>query len=108
MFYLANACIYKLGYKIGDKIAHKLTSDSLIVLVKDKLANHYLEEYEQEKEQALAISENIIENYDFERNKRSKFQYETTEEIKSSKANTSLQRAKEFALEIENLMENIK
>lgn len=31
MFYMANAVLLKYGYKVGDKIAHKITSDSLIV-----------------------------------------------------------------------------
>ena len=37
MFYIANAVLLELGYKIGEKIAHKVTNDALIVLVKDKV-----------------------------------------------------------------------
>ncbi len=107
MFYLANAVLYKLGYKVGDKIAHKITSDALIVLVKDKLSTYILNEYEIASEEALLISNNLIENYDFERIKRSKLQYESTEEIKISKARTSLDRAKRFALELENYLEKL-
>jgi len=36
--------------------------------------------------------------------KRSVFQYETTEEIKKAKAKTSLERAKRFAFEMEKLL----
>ena len=31
MFYIANALLYNLGYKIGNKIAHKITLEALIV-----------------------------------------------------------------------------
>ncbi len=43
-------------------------------------------------------------NHDLERVKRSIFQYETTEEVKTAKAQTSLKRAEEFAKEIEKLL----
>lgn len=106
MFYVANACLYKLGYKVGHKIAHKVTSDCLKVLVKDKLAKHLLEEYDLASEDALEISSNLIQNYDHELTKRSQFQYETTSEIKLSKAKTSFERAQEFSFEIQKLMLN--
>lgn len=105
MFYIANAYFLKLNYKVGHKIAHKVTADSLIVLVKDKFKENYLEEYEIAIEEALSISENLVENFDFERIKRSKIQYETTDDIKNSKALTSFSRAKEFVFEIKKLME---
>src|SRR3989338_4996781 len=34
MFYIANAVLLKLGYRVGDKISHKVTADSLIVFVR--------------------------------------------------------------------------
>ena len=37
--------------------------------------------------------------------KRSYFQYDMTSEVKKSKSETSLNRAKKFVLEIEQLME---
>jgi len=52
---------------------------------------------------ALTLSDNILQNYDFERIKRSIFQYESTEEIKFAKAKTSLDRAEQFSKEIEKL-----
>ena len=36
MYYIANAVLYKYGYKVGDKISHKVTSDSLIVYIRKK------------------------------------------------------------------------
>src|SRR3989338_9213058 len=86
MFYIANALLYKLGYKVGSKVAHKVTSDALIVFVRNKLKNQ------------------LIQQYDIERVKRSVFQYESTEEVKFGKAKTSLDRAEQFSKEIEKLL----
>lgn len=110
MFYIANAVLLKLGYKISYKIVHKVTNDALIVLVMNKLKKELLEEYEKIMDDALEIAsakaENIIENYNFEMDKRSKFQYEMSEEIKLEKAKTSFARAKEFVFEMRKLLEN--
>ncbi len=46
----------------------------------------------------------LIESFEFERNKRSLIQYKTIEIEKKSKAKTSLQRAKEFAKEMDKLI----
>ena len=112
MYYYANAVLCKLGYKVGDKIAHKVTSDALIVYVKGKLKESLIEEYEETKEEALNLAglkaDALIESFEFERNKRSLIQYKTIEIEKQSKAKTSLQRAKEFAKEMEKLMENLE
>ncbi len=104
MFYIANAVLYKLGYKTGHKIAHKVTADALIVFVRYKLKDALLESYELAAEEALAASDSHLENFDLERTKRSRFQYETTEEIKRSKAETSLKRAEEFSIELEKVL----
>ena len=45
-FYIANAFLYKLGYKVGPKVAHKVTSDALIVFVRNKIKNNLIEDYE--------------------------------------------------------------
>jgi len=63
-----------------------------------------IEDYELASSEALIISDNFLQNYDFEREKRSIFQYETTEEIKINKAKTSLDRAELFSKEIEKLL----
>lgn len=110
MFYMANAVLLNLGYKTSDKIVHKVTSDALIVLVLNKLKKELLEEYEKIQNDALEIAsakaEDVIKNYDFELDKRSKFQYEMSEEIKEFKAKTSLERAKEFVFEMKKLLKN--
>jgi uncharacterized protein (UPF0332 family) len=104
MFYLANALLYKLSYKVGPKVAHKVTSDALIVFVRNKLKDNLIEEYEIAASEAMVLSETLLQNYDFERMKRSVFQYESTEEIKQTKAKTSLDRAQHFGVQIEKML----
>ena len=104
MFYIARAYLYKLGYKIGEEIAHQVVNESLIVQARHKIKNHVLTEYELGKEEALTISDNYLSNYENEKIKRATFQYETTENIKESKAKTSLGRAKEFLTLMEGLL----
>jgi len=108
MFYIANAVLYKIGYKVGDKIAHKVTSDSIIMFIRDKIKENILSEYEIAAEEALSISDNLLESFDFERSKRSRFQYESTEQIKNSMAKTSLERARKFCFEMEKLLREKK
>lgn len=108
MFYLASAVLYKKGYKTSDKIVHKIIADALIVFVRDKLKNSLLEDYELAQEEALEIAGNradqILYSLDLEREKRSIFQYTSTDEIKIAKAHTSLERAKLFATEMRKLL----
>ncbi len=112
MYYISNAVLYKLGYKIGDKISHKITSDSLIVFVRDKLLQSLLESFEEIKEEALELVSNktdqLIMNFEQERAKRGKFQYQMNEEIKVAKATTSLQRAKEFVNEMKDVLDSLQ
>lgn len=106
MFYIANAVLVKLGYKVGDRIAHKITSDALIVFVKNKLNKQLLEDYEVAQEEALAgiKADELIQSFDLERRKRGVFQYNTSETVKESKANTSLERAKKFIFAMKKLL----
>jgi uncharacterized protein (UPF0332 family) len=107
MFYVANALLYSMGYKVGEKISHKVTADALIVFARKKLKQSLIESYEDVRDEALATikSDELIQFFDFERKKRSFIQYQTTDEIKLSKVETSLKRAKEFMLEIDKLFE---
>ena len=105
MFYIACAYLYNLGYKPGDEIVHQVVSESLIVQGRNKIKNYLLENYNEEKEKALIIVDNYLENYEREKAKRASFQYQTTEEIKESKAKTSLDRAKEFLTLIEEILQ---
>ncbi len=108
MYYMANAILYKMGYKVGDRISHKVTSDALIVYIRNKLEQKYLEDFEEAKEEALDVTKlkanDLVESFEFERIKRSKFQYNMTESVKTSKAKTSLDRSKRFLFEIEKLL----
>lgn len=108
MYYHANAALLKLGYKVGEKIVHKVTSDALIVYARRKLKESLLEDYEETKEEALNLAgikaDALIESFEFERNKRSVIQYRTMQIEKQSKAKTSLQRAKEFTKEMDKLL----
>jgi uncharacterized protein (UPF0332 family) len=106
MYYIANAVLYGLGYKVGEKISHKVTADALIVFARKKLRDSLIESYEEAKKQALAgmMADDLLESFDSERKKRSIIQYQTQEFEKHSKAMTSLQRAKEFFFEMENLL----
>lgn len=108
MYYIANAALYTMGYKVGHKISHKVTSDALIVFVRNMLKESLLEEFEAARDEALEIASlranELIETFDLERLKRSRFQYEMTEDIKRNKAGTSLERAKRFVFEMEKLL----
>jgi len=108
MFYYANAVLLKCGYKVGERIVHKVTSDAMVVYVRGKLKESLIEEYEQTQEEALNLAgmkaDSLIESFERERNKRRVIQYETMEVEKESKAKTSLQRAKEFAKEMDKLI----
>jgi hypothetical protein len=106
MYYIANAVLYRMGYKVGEKISHKVTADALIVFVRKKLADSLLESYDEMREEALAgiRADSLLESFDFERKKRSLLQYQTKEFEKHSKARTSLKRAKEFMFEMEKLL----
>jgi uncharacterized protein (UPF0332 family) len=112
MYYIANSVLYSIGYKVGHRISHKVTSDTLIVYVKEKLRESLLEEFEDTQEEALEIAglraDELVESFDLERLKRSRFQYEMSEEIKRSKAETSLGRAKKFVFDMEKLLEEEK
>ena len=107
MFYMANAVLLNMGYKTGDKIVHKVTADALIYIIRPKLKKQILEDYEEIKEQALEIAEiksdELVLNFDYERNKRSFIQYQTTKQDIRKRAETSLSRAKEFLFEMEKL-----
>ncbi len=110
MFYMANIVLFKLGYKVGDKIPHKVTADSLIVFVRNKPKKRLLEEYEEAQNEALPgiKADTLMDEFDKERAKRGILQYETTAVEKHSKAITSLKRAKNFIFEMEKLLGDLR
>ncbi|MBS3121279.1 hypothetical protein J4434_00160 [Candidatus Woesearchaeota archaeon] len=108
MYYIANAVLLNLGYKVGDKVSHKVTADAIIVFVRDKLKKNLLEEYENAQEDAMELmsqrADALLKSLDEEREKRSKFQYQMDEQAKQGKAVTSLERAKGFVFEMKKLL----
>src|SRR3989338_2496188 len=110
MSYFSNEVLFQYGFKIQERIAHKVASDALIVLVLDKLRKELIEDYESIQKDALEIAsakaESVIESYSLELDKRSRFQYNMLEVTKESKAHTSLKRAMEFVFEIKFLSRN--
>ncbi len=112
MFYIVNALFSNHGIKIGDKIAHKVVSDSFYFyfIKNNKIAKELFEIYEEAKGQAMDLisyseqAEKLFQDLEFERGKRHKFQYDMTENVKKSYAETSLKRAKDFFNEIELLI----
>ena len=103
-----------IEYKVGDKISHKVTNDALIVFVRDKLKSNYLEDFEIVQDEAHRImgisspidfADEIIETFEFERRKRSSFQYNAHFKVIKSKTKTSLSRSKSFVTEIKKLIE---
>ncbi|MFH1209249.1 MAG: hypothetical protein V1663_00460 [archaeon] len=116
MFYAVNALFSKNGIKIGDKIAHKVTSDVFYFyfIKNNKIAKRLFEIYEEIKDEALDLTDNkyikvadeLSNNLDFEREKRHKFQYNMLESIKKSYAETSLKRAIEFVNQIEVIIKS--
>ncbi len=109
MYYIANAVLLNLGYKVGEKISHKVTVDAIVVFVRNKLRKQLLEEYETAQVDALELmsqrADDLLKSLDDEREKRSKFQYQMDEQAKRGKAVTSLERAKEFVFEMKKLLE---
>ena len=112
MFYVINALFSQNGIKVGDKIAHKVSVDTFYYyfIKNNRIAKELFNLYEEVKDQAMDLiryseeAEKLFQDLEYEREKRHKFQYEMTENIKKSYALTSLKRAKDFVGEIESLI----
>ena len=116
MFYMAGALLAKEGIKVRSAIGvHKKTFESLVyyVYLTKKLPKYFLEIFEeaqQESQELLGKDEilssmqektlELMQKYNFELGKRSKFTYQIGEKAKQNKANTSLNRAIEFHNEL--------
>jgi len=112
MFYMVNALLSEKGYKLGDKIVHKVASDVFyFYFVKNnKIARELFDIYEEAKGDALDLinyseqAQKLFQDLENEREKRHRFQYDMTENIKKGYAQTSLKRAKDFFNAIELLI----
>ncbi|MDD4878026.1 MAG: hypothetical protein PHO02_03250 [Candidatus Nanoarchaeia archaeon] len=117
MFYTANAALAKIKIKVGDKIAHKVTQDALVVyfIKNKKLAKYLLEDYESTKNEVLSLmgvseeellkefqvkAEALIATFDYQRRKRGEFQYEIKMPAKENMANLALERTERFIQEM--------
>lgn len=108
MYYIANAVLLAKGYKVGDRISHKVASDTLIALLRSDIRKGLLKGYEETREDALdltaARTDDLLQSFDHERTKRSRFQYRMDAQTERSKALTSLERAKTFVFEMKKLL----
>jgi len=117
MFYIANAAMAKLGLKVGEKIAHKITQDALLVyfIKNNRLAKSLLEDYKQTKSEVLGLmnvseeellkefevkAKELIADFGHQREKRGEFQYDITKTAKEHFAQLSFERAQNFIQEM--------
>jgi uncharacterized protein (UPF0332 family) len=107
MYYMSNAVLNKLGFKVGGKMSHRVTADALIVLVRNNLKDNLLQDFDEAKDEYAELdnlTDEIIELYDLEHKKRLNSQYVMGYDAQISKSKTSLDRAKQFNLELEKLL----
>jgi uncharacterized protein (UPF0332 family) len=112
MFYMARALLATEGIKLrSDLSIHALTFDALVhfFYVNNKLQKQLFKLYAEAKEEAAELlgqqkANELIEDYFYERNKRSSLTYETGEYALQNKAKTSLDRATQFTKEIKRIL----
>ncbi|MGM5480674.1 MAG: hypothetical protein ACQESC_04415 [Nanobdellota archaeon] len=73
------------------------------ILTKTTTDQRVLKQFQANAQESLK-AEQLLDNYEYERAKRSRFQYEMGAEVKRTKANTSLQRAKDFHAHFRKLL----
>ena len=122
---MANASLARLGLKVGDKISHKVTQDALIVyfIINKRLARKLLESYVETKKEVLNLmnlteeellkqfqlkANELIATFSMQREKRGEFQYSVKTPTKQNVAQISLERAKIFIQEINQVIDRIK
>ncbi len=125
MFYTANAALAKIGLKVGEKIAHKITQDCLLAyfIKNNRIAKTMLEEYKEAKNEVLTVmglneeellkefkikANELIASFDYQRKKRGEFQYDITLSAKQHVAQLSLNRAQKFIQEMNKIIEKIQ
>ncbi len=124
MFYIANAAMAKLGLKVGEKIAHKITQDVLLIyfIKNNRLAKSLLEDYKTTKSEVLGLmnvsedellkefqvkAKELVATFSAQREKRGEFQYDITKIAKQHIAELSLERAKNFVQEMTKVIDKI-
>jgi len=117
MFYAVHSLLAYKGKRIVEKQGiHQLTAHAFVYFfIKNNfIAKELFEQFIESQNTAVELLNiddfrkkaiDLTSKYFYETEKRSKFTYETNEEIKQKHANTSLLRAKEFLGEIEKIIE---
>ena len=108
MFYTARALLESEGIRLKSSLSvHSLTFDALVYFfyLNNKLQKRMLEVFAEAQEEAEGIlgkekTDALMKEYLWEKKKRAALTYETGEEVIQNKAQTSLQRAKNFSEEI--------
>ena len=113
MFYTARALLEKYGYRLKTDLSiHMLTFDTLVYFfyLTKKLEKQFIEEFAQAEEEAAELlgqekAKQVVQDYAYEKGKRSEFTYEMGAVVLESKAKTSLERAKKFNEELGKLIQ---
>lgn len=120
MFYMASSLLASSGIKIKSEIGiHKLTFNTFVYYfyLTNKIAKEYIEQFLEALEdseellgkddvikKAEAKAKELVNSFDFEREKRRTFTYELERTKIQTKAKTSLERANYFYKEIIKLI----
>ncbi|MBI4449034.1 hypothetical protein HY641_03345 [Candidatus Woesearchaeota archaeon] len=125
MFYAANAALAKLGLKVGEKIAHKVVQDCLLVyfIKNTRIAKSLLDAYKDAKGEVLAMmrlseeellkefqvkAHDLVATFSYQRKSRGEFQYDITTKAKENVARLSLERSSAFIRELSSVIDKIK
>lgn len=115
MFYAARALLESIGLKIKERdySIHKLTFEALVyyLYLTGKLERKLIESFAESASESAEVlgkekAEKLIEDYMFERSKRSQFTYEMGLLAIRNKAQTSLDRAKGFVEETRKILDD--
>lgn len=112
MFYMARAMLEHEGIKIKSELSiHTITFDAVVnfFYLNGKLQKRLIEDFAEAKGEASEIlgkqkADSLIEDYFWEKGKRSTFTYNTKEIVIKSKAKTSIERARKFNQEIKQII----
>ena len=115
MFYMARALLENEGIKIkSDLSVHAITFDAVVnfFYLNGKLQKKLIEDLADAKKEASELlgkqkADQLIEDYFWEKGKRATFTYNTKEIVIKAKANTSLERAKQFNQEIKRIIKEV-
>lgn len=113
MFYMARALLENNGVKIKTEIGvHAVTFDALVFYfyATGKLQKEFIEDFAEAKMETAELlgkekAKTLVEEYYYEKEKRTTFTYELGEIAMQNKAQTSLERARLFNQEIRKILQ---